>query len=50
MNLMDDAAFLARVIGLMKRKSTGDVDRFAAKLNMSKQSVQRLIQALKATR
>lgn len=44
---MDDAAFLERVIGLMKRKSTGDADRFAAKLNMSKRSVQRLIQALK---
>lgn len=47
MNLMNDAEFLARVIGLMKRKSTGDADRFAAKLNISKRSVQRLIQALK---
>jgi biotin operon repressor len=47
MNLMDDAAFLERVIVLMKRKSTGDANRFAAKLNMSKRSVQRLIQALK---
>lgn len=44
---MNDAAFLTRVIGLMKRKSTGDADRFAAKLNISKRSVQRLIQALK---
>jgi hypothetical protein len=47
MKLIDDAVFLARVIGLMKRKSTGDANEFAGKLDMSKRSLQRLILEMK---
>ncbi|MBK8625621.1 MAG: hypothetical protein IPN86_08710 [Saprospiraceae bacterium] len=47
MNFMDDAALLERMICLMRRKSTGDADEFAEKLDMSKRSLQRLIQEMK---
>jgi len=47
MKLIENAALVDRVICLIKRKATGDVSEFATKLNMSKRSVQRLIQEMK---
>ncbi len=47
MKLIENAELMARVICLMRRKSTGDAEEFAVKLDMSKRSVQRLIQEMK---
>ena len=47
MKLIENAALVDRVICLIKRKATGDAVTFASKLEMSKRSVQRLIQEMK---
>jgi len=47
MKLLENVAFMDRVICLMRRKSTGDADEFATKLNMSKRSLHRLIHDMK---
>jgi len=47
MKLIENAALVDRMICLIKRKATGDADEFASKLDMSKRSVQRLIQEMK---
>ncbi|HMR88328.1 MAG TPA: HTH domain-containing protein [Saprospiraceae bacterium] len=47
MKLIENAGLVDRVICLIKRKATGDASEFAEKLNISKRSVQRLIQEMK---
>ena len=47
MNIIDETKFLDRVVSLIKRKSTGNVEEFASKLDMSVRSLQRLIQKMK---
>ena len=47
MKLIENAAFVDRVICLIKRSATGDAATLASKLNMSKRSVQRLIQEMR---
>ena len=44
MDLNENMEFFERVVGLIRRKSTGNVNEFASKLSRSKRTVQRLIQ------
>lgn len=47
MKWIENAALIDRVISLIKRKATGDATTLASKLNMSKRSVQRLLQEMR---
>ena len=47
MKLIENAALVDRVICLIKRRATGDAATLASILDMSKRSVQRLIQEMR---
>jgi DNA-binding IclR family transcriptional regulator len=47
MKLIENAELVDRVICLIKRSATGDAATLAAKLGMSKRSLQRLIQEMR---
>ncbi len=47
MKWMENLEFMDRVICLIRRKSTGDVASFAAKLEMSERNAHRLISDMK---
>ena len=47
MKLIENAALVDRVICLIKRSATGDAAALASNLDMSKRSVQRLIQEMR---